>query len=130
MYDSLSDLLWPLAILILCIVVLALVDRWVVILRRGLLRLRAGRLPPGRSPLCPLRVTAFAEIPELVRSRCGCGAPLQKVLEGPAPSGDRQLWLVIQGCPGCNQRTPTYFDVTGAQDRPRIGPSPLTPVPR
>lgn len=130
MFESLSDLIWLLAILLLCIVVLALVDRWVVLLRRTLLRLRARRLAPGRSPLTPLRVTAFAEIPGLVRSRCGCGAPLQKVLEGPAPSGERQLWLVIQGCPACNQRTPTYFDVTGARDRPRVGPSPLTPVPR
>jgi len=123
--------LWLVVPLVLCVLILALADRWVLVIRALLKRRREIRKRPGASPLIPLQVSQMCEIAERRAMTCRCGGNPKRVFQGLTLSQhQRRLWLVIEICPRCQLRMQTYFDVTRVRDQVAgLGEAqPLTPV--
>ena len=112
------------------IIILVRIEGWVAAVRRLVRRRREARRRPGSSPLHPVRVGRIAEIAVRAELSCRCVRRPQVVFEGPTLSQQRKLWLVIEMCPGCEERRQTYYDVTEAQGQAAIPAQQATPVPR
>lgn len=112
------------------VIVLLRLEAWVTAARRALKRRREARRRPGSSPLNPLLLGRFDEMDQRPPLDCSCERQPQVVFEGPTPSQQRKLWLVIEMCPSCEARRQTYYDVTEARGRGNITAPQATPVPR
>jgi hypothetical protein len=123
-------LVWLLPTFVLCILVLARVDSWAQRLRGMFEARREARRRPGSSPLYPVPVQSFTDIARRSSKGCTCGGIRKVIFEGGTPSRQRKLWLVIEGCPECQGRIQTYFDVTGVSEPAPLGSSPVTPASR
>ena len=120
--------LWFLVPFLLSVVILTRVERWARSLRAALKRIREQRRIPGGSPLSPLVVSSFKEVENYPGGkRCRCGERPAVAYQGPTTSRDRRLWVQIEVCPRCDDRSQTYFDVTAAQDGNPMLEQPLTP---
>jgi hypothetical protein len=112
------------------VIVLLRLEAWVAATRRALKRRQDARRRPGSSPLNPLLLRCFDEMAQRAHLDCSCERQPQVVFEGPTPSQQRKLWLVIEMCPSCEVRRQTYYDVTAAQGQRSITAHQATPIPR